>query len=277
MTTAEEKRLKNFAVDIRIQCINEISKVGVGHVGGCLSIVDTLACLYGGIMRIDPKNPGWDNRDRFILSKGHAGPALYAALALRGYFPMDMLNTLNQPPTNLPSHADKNRTPGVDMTTGSLGQGFSSAAGMALAGKLKGENHWIYTLLGDGECQEGQVWETAMFSVQKKLSKLIALIDCNGKQLDGTIERVGGNLNYAAIFAAFGWHVIEVANGHDVKEIWTAIQAAKERDDRPSVLILHTVKGKGWGYAERLENNHNFTVSPQQAAEAAAEFEQQRV
>ena len=179
ITMEQKKALVNFSADIRSECIKMISKIGVGHVGGCLSIADVLACLYGGVMNIDPSRPRWEDRDRFVLSKGHADPAMYAALALKGYFPMDMLDTLNQPPTNLPSHTDMNRTPGVDMTTGSLGQGISSAVGIALGCRLKGKDNYTYVIVGDGESQEGQVWEAAMFAGAKQLSHLIAFVDYN--------------------------------------------------------------------------------------------------
>lgn len=277
MMTSEQKReLTGFASDIRINCINMISKIGIGHVGGCLSIADVLACLYGGAMKINPARPTWENRDRFVLSKGHAGPAMYAALALKGYFPMEMLDTLNQPPTNLPSHTDMNRTPGVDMTTGSLGQGISSAVGIALACKLKKQENYTYVIIGDGESQEGQVWEAAIFAGAKGLSHLIAFVDYNGKQIDGTVEQVGGIANFAQKFEACSWNVIDVADGNDVEQVWQAIEQAKKEPAKPTAIILHTIKGKGWRYAEELENNHNFKVNAEQAAQACAEFELQK-
>ena len=157
MSAEKEKELKSFAADIRIGCMKQLGALGIGHVGGVMSICDLMACLYGGVMKIDPANPKWEQRDRFIMSKGHAGPAMYAALALKGYFDPEELKTLNQPGTRLPSHTDRNRTPGVDMTTGSLGQGFSSGLGIALGCKRKKLDSYVYILLGDGECQEGQV------------------------------------------------------------------------------------------------------------------------
>ena len=277
LTSAKKKELINFAADIRTECINMISKIGVGHVGGCLSIADVLACLYGGEMKIDPKNPKWEQRDRLILSKGHAGPAMYAALALKGYFPMSVLDTLNQPPTSLPSHTDMNRTRGVDMTTGSLGQGASSAVGIALGSRPAGRNNDTYVILGDGESQEGQVWEAAIFAAAKKLNHLIAFVDFNGRQIDGTVEEVAGVQNFAEKYRAFGWNVIDLPDGNDVEQIWNAIEEAKKEQQLPTAIILHTVKGKGWKYAETLENNHNFKVNAEQAAEAAAEFAQQKV
>ena len=275
LTEFQETQLKEFAANIRSETIKMISKIGVGHVGGCLSIADVVACLYGGVMKIDPKNPKWEERDRFILSKGHAGPAEYAALALKGYFPMEMLDTLNQPPTNLPSHTDMNRTPGVDMTTGSLGQGISAAVGIALGCRLKGLDNYTYVIVGDGEAQEGQVWEAAMFAGAKNLNHLIAFVDYNGKQIDGTVEQVGGKPHFEEKFAACNWNVLTVEDGNDVAQIWAAIEEAKEEPEKPTAIILQTVKGKGWKYAEELENNHNFKVNAEMAAEACAEFASQ--
>lgn len=276
ITSEQRKELTRFSADIRIECINMISKIGVGHVGGSLSIADVLACLYGGAMKVDPKNPKWEERDRFVLSKGHAGPAMYAALALKGYFPMGMLDTLNLPPTNLPSHTDMNRTPGVDMTTGSLGQGFSSAAGIALGCKLKHQDNYTFVIIGDGESQEGQVWEAAMFAGAKQLNRLIAFVDYNGKQIDGTVEQVGGAPNFIKKFESYNWNAIDVADGNDVGQIWDAIEQAKAEQVKPTAIILHTVKGKGWTYAEEMDNNHNFKVNAQQAAEACAQFMRQK-
>lgn len=276
LSAEKEAELLRFAADIRSECINMISKIGVGHVGGSLSVVDALACLYGGILQIDPENPRWPGRDRVVMSKGHAGPAMYAALALKGYFPMEMLNTLNQPPTNLPSHTDMNRTPGVDMTTGSLGQGISTALGMALGGRMAGRENYVYCILGDGECEEGQVWEAAMFASAKKVNRLIALVDQNGRQLDSTLEEIIGSPRFGEKFAAFGWNVLDVEEGNNVRQVWNALEEAKKESVRPTALILHTRKGKGWSYAENLENNHNFKVDAQQAAMAAKEFERQK-
>lgn len=270
--------LLSFAAEIRTQIVTMISKVGSGHVGGSLSIADVMACLYGGQMRVDPARPRWEDRDRIILSKGHSGPAMYAALALRGYFPMEMLDTLNQPSTNLPSHTDRNRTPGVDMTTGSLAQGASTAAGIALALKRQKKDCYTYLILGDGECQEGQVWEAATFAAAQKLSHLIGFLDANGKQLDCSVEEVvGGDPAFAEKFRAFGWNTIEVASGNDPEAIWLAIDQAKAiPGQKPTMIILHTVKGKGWSLAEAQESCHSMNVNPELAVQAAAEFAQQR-
>ena len=276
LSLEKERQLVQFAADIRTECINMISKIGVGHVGGCLSLADAFACLYGGAMNVDPQNPRWADRDRIILSKGHAGPVMYAALALKGYFPMEWLDTLNQPPTHLPSHTDMKRTPGVDMTTGSLGQGISSATGIALACRLDGKTNHIFAIVGDGECQEGQVWEAATFAAAQKLDRLIVFVDSNRRQLDGTIEEIAGPQDYAQKFRAFGWHTIDVADGHDIRQVWDAIEQAKTNEQAPTAIILNTIKGKGWQYAEQLENNHNFVVTAELAANAALEFQQQK-
>jgi transketolase len=277
ITEQKGNELRNFASDIRTETINMISKIGTGHVGGSLSIADLMAVLYGGAMKYNPKDPRWDNRDRIVLSKGHAGPAMYAALGLSGFFPKNMLNTLNQPPTDLPSHTDMNRTPGVDMTTGSLGQGASSAVGIALGCKMAGRDNYTYLILGDGECEEGQVWEALMFAAAKSLGHLIGFLDYNKKQLDGTIDETIGKPDFANKVSAFGWNVIDVEDGHDVLAIWRAIEDAKEKtNQKPTMIILNTVKGKGWRYAEGLVYNHSMNVSAEQAAEAAEEFANQR-
>lgn len=266
------KELKLFAADIRIAALDEFESIGVGHVGGTMSICDLMACLYGGVMNIDPKDPKWEQRDRFIMSKGHAGPAMYAALALRGFFDREELKTLNKPGTRLPSHTDGNKTPGVDMTTGSLGQGFSSGLGIAMGCKKKGLNNYVYILLGDGECEEGQVWECAIFAPAKGLTNVIGFVDENDLQLCGPISEVAGFGEIGKKFEAFGWHVVDVADGNDVEQIMEAIDLAKSVTDKPSMLILHTVKGKGCNFAEGVFN-HNMPVSPEQAKAAVAELE----
>lgn len=267
--------LKKFAADIRIAAVEEFRAIGIGHVGGSMSVCDLIACLYGGVMRLDPANPKWEQRDRFIMSKGHAGPAMYAALALLGYFPREELKTINRLGTRLPSHTDMNRTPGVDMTTGSLGQGFSSGLGIAMGCKKKGLDSYVYILLGDGECEEGQVWECAMFAPAKKLTNVIAFVDYNDLQLCGTVEEVAGLTDIGGKFAAFGWHVVNVEDGNDVAQIMAAIEAAKEAADKPSMIILKTKKGKGCYFAEDVFN-HNMPVSNEQADRAIAELEAYR-
>ena len=196
--------VKRFAVEIRKETIKCIGKLGVGHIGGALSIVDLLAVLYSGEMNIDPADPKKDDRDMLVVSKGHSGPAVYATLALKGYFPMEMLETLNQPHTNLPSHCDMNRTPGIDMTTGSLGQGSSSAMGIACANRLKGYDNYTYLILGDGEIEEGQVWEAAIFANAKKLTKVIAFVDYNKCQIDDYVQDLCALGDIAKKFESFG-------------------------------------------------------------------------
>lgn len=272
----KKKELEELAIDIRIQCMKQFGHLGVGHVGGSLSCCDLMACLYGEILKVDPQNPKWEGRDRFIMSKGHAGPAMYAALALKGYFPKEELKTLNRPGTNLPSHTDMNRTPGVDMTTGSLGQGFSSGLGIAMGCRLKGLDNYTYILLGDGECDEGQVWECALFAPAKKLNKVIVFVDFNNRQLDGFIDEVLDLGNLCRKFETFGWHTVDVEDGNDVEQICSAVEEAKRVEDKPSFIVLRTVKGKGCSFSEGNPLNHNMPVSQETAKEAIAELEKRK-
>ena len=266
-----DQNLKLIARDIRCDVIQAIGHLGVGHIGGCLSVVELLTVLYFEAMRIDPKNPKLEGRDRFICSKGHAGPAVYAALANRGFFDKSMLLTLNRGGTNLPSHCDMNRTPGVDMTTGSLGQGFSCAVGAALGSKLAKDGATVYTLIGDGESQEGQIWEAAMFASAKHLDNMIGFTDYNKLQIDGTVAEVNDVAPLNEKWAAFGWNVIDVANGNDLCEVSDAVRRAKANrgSGKPTMVILHTKKGCGMKWAEDLgPANHNVKV-PAEVAEAA--------
>ncbi len=266
---------KKFANQIRQETVKCIGNLGVGHIGGAMSIVDLLAVLYKDVMNVDPSNPQKDDRDMLVCSKGHAGPAVYATLALKGYFPMEMLKTLNQPGTNLPSHCDMNRTPGIDMTTGSLGQGSSTAMGIACANRLKGYDNYTYLILGDGEIEEGQVWEAAIFAHAKKLSHVIAFVDSNKLQIDDTVEGLCAMGDIAKKFESFGWYAQDVADGNDVEQIYTAIQNAKAQGERPSAIVLNTVKGKGYSKIEGDIGSHNMNVSAAQMAEALAELEAQ--
>jgi len=259
--------LEEKAKEIRIQTIRCIGKLGVGHIGGSLSIADVLAVLYYDQMNIDPKNPQKPDRDRFVLSKGHGGPAVYSALALKGYFPLEQLCSLNQPNTNLPSHTDKNRTIGVDMTTGSLGQGFSASVGMATAVQLDNSPFYIYSIIGDGESQEGQIWEAAMFAGSQKLDHLISFTDYNKMQIDGTVEDINGIHPLDKKWEAFNWHV-QVIDGHDVIAIQKAILEAKKATGKPSMIILNTIKGKGAAFAEGKVGSHNMPVTEEMAKEA---------
>lgn len=247
--------------EVRENILTEIGELGVGHLGGSLSMVELLVTLYYKHMNVDPKNPQKTGRDRLIVSKGHSGPAVYAVLAEKGYFPKEWLMTLNKPGTNLPSHCDMNRTPGIDMTTGSLGQGFSCAVGIALASKLKKDGANIYTIIGDGESQEGQIWEAAMFASHHKLDNLIAFTDYNKLQLDDSIENICSIEPLADKWKAFGWDVTEVFEGNNCDEIDKAILEAK-KSQKPVMIILHTVKGCGVDFAEKAGiSNHSMTVS----------------
>lgn len=247
--------------EVRENILTEIGELGVGHLGGSLSMVELLVTLYYKQMNVDPKNPQKVGRDRLIVSKGHSGPAVYAVLAEKGYFPKEWLLTLNKPGTNLPSHCDMNRTPGIDMTTGSLGQGFSCAVGIALASKLKKDGANIYTIIGDGESQEGQIWEAAMFASHHKLDNLIAFTDYNKLQLDDSIENICSIEPLADKWKAFGWDVTEVFEGNNCDEIDKAILEAK-KSQKPVMIILHTIKGCGVDFAEKAGiSNHSMTVS----------------
>ena len=265
------KDLKAISRDIRCDILRCIGHLGVGHIGGCLSVAELLAVLYFEAMNIDPAQPKKAGRDRFICSKGHAGPAVYAALANRGYFDKAELLTLNQSGTNLPSHCDMNRTPGIDMTAGSLGQGFSCAVGIALGSKLEGDGATIYALIGDGESQEGQIWEAGMFAAAKKLDNLIAFTDYNKLQIDDEVAKVNDIAPLAEKWAAFGWNVIDVEDGNDVEQVSEAVRHAKLGigGGRPTMVILNTKKGCGVKWIEDLgAGNHNCKITEEQAEEA---------
>ncbi len=267
--------LKKIALDVRCDVLRCIGNLGVGHIGGCLSVVELLTVLYFEEMHIDPNEPKMAGRDRFICSKGHAGPAVYATLANRGYFDKKELLTLNRGGTNLPSHCDMNRTVGIDMTTGSLGQGFSCAVGVALGSKLENDGATIYTLIGDGESQEGQIWEAAMFAARKKLDNLIAFTDYNKLQIDGTVEEVNGIAPLDEKWRAFGWNVIDVEDGNDIDEVSAAVKHAKLGigSGKPTMVILNTRKGCGVKWIEDLgAGNHNTNLSTEQAEAAIREL-----
>lgn len=253
------KEMERFAAQIRLETVKQVGIRGFGHIAGALSVVDALSVLYGSIMRINPKDPNWAQRDKLVMSKGHAGPALYSTLALLGYFPMDWLGTLNQNGTRLPSHCDAKLTPGIDMTTGSLGQGASAAVGLALAQKMDELNSRTYLFVGDGECNEGQVWEAAMFAAQQKLDNLTVFVDKNGKQLDGTTESIIDLGDIGAKFKQFGFHTQEI-DGSEVSAIHAACTAASIVTDKPSCIILNTVKGKGVTAIEETDANHHMVV-----------------
>ena len=276
MNKSEVDFLEKKSRQIRRLTMDSIGKLGVGHVGGCLSVVEALVVLYYREMNIDPKNPSLEGRDRFVMSKGHAGPTVYSVLADKGYFDVCLLDTLNQPETSLPSHCDMLRTPGIDMTAGSLGQGFSCAVGMAKGSKIKKDNARIYTIVGDGESQEGQIWEAAMFAGHYKLSNLIAFTDYNKLQIDGTVEEVMGIAPLDMKWKAFGWNVIVVKDGHDVAEIAAAIAEAKKSQEKPTMIILNTIKGRGVKFVEEAGvGNHNMPVTEEQRLQALAELGQE--
>ena len=265
--------LEGLATQIRIAQMKCFQWRGFGHVGGSLSIADALAALYGRLMKYDPKNPRWEGRDYLVMSKGHCGPGLYAALAVEGFFPEEWLKTLNEPHTKLPSHCDKNLTPGVDMTTGSLGQGASLAAGMALGLKLDGRQNKVFCILGDGECDEGQVWEMILFASARKLDHLVAFVDYNRKQLDGGTDDILPLGELDEKFRAFGWYAVQV-DGNDPDAIVNAVEDGyKVQGSRPMAVILNTRKGCGVDFIEAMEFNHHINLSKEQAKEAIAALE----
>lgn len=265
---------EKFATQIRREALRCMNSQGSGHVGGSLSIADVLAVLYTSHMKVDPQNPKAPDRDQLVLSKGHAGPALYATLALKGFFPMDWLDTLNKLGTKLPSHVNLNLTPGVDMTAGSLGQGLSCACGLALAQKAQGLDNYVYVITGDGELQEGQNWEGAMFAGAKKLDHVIVFVDNNKMQIDGYTNNVMPVEDIAKKFEAFGF-VTTCINGHDHEAINNAINWAKQDTTvAPHCIVLDTIKGKGVSFYEQLgPSNHSTTVTDEQLQKALAELQ----
>jgi transketolase len=257
--------LKEKCREIRYLTMDAIGRLGAGHVGGSLSVVEALVVLYYKHLRVDPCRPKLEGRDRFVLSKAHAGPALYSILADREYFSKDLLQTLNQPDTTLPSHVNMLLTPGIDMTAGSLGQGLSCAVGIALGSRMKKDGARVYALIGDGECQEGQVWEAAMFAAHMKLENLIVFCDYNKLQIDGSIAEINSLEPLADKWTSFGWHVINVPDGHDVQQVDRAVVQGQSLPGKPTIIILNTVKGKGVSFAEALgTGSHNMPVSKEQ-------------
>jgi len=269
----ESKDLRVVAESIRLVTLQTFLNIGFGHVGGAMSVVETLAALYGGELRCEPFNPKWEDRDRLVMSKGHAGPALYATLCLRGFFPKEKLLELNQGGGSLPSHCDMHKTIGIDMTTGSLGQGMSTAIGIALGMRLNGSGAYTFLILGDGECNEGQVWEGAMFAAHNKLGRLIALVDWNKQQLDGYTKDIIDMGDIGKKFESFGWHTQKV-DGHDPGKIKAAIAEAKNVADAPSVIILDTIKGYGCDFAEGIAANHHMNFTQDQMEKAINKVEQ---
>ena len=253
----EQKKLtelKKIAANVRLGIVEAVHSASSGHPGGSLSIAEALTYLYFEEMNIDPKNPKWEDRDRLVLSKGHTSPALYSVLAHRGFFPVEDLKTFRRIDSYLQGHPDVKKVPGVDMSTGSLGQGISAACGMALAAKLNKEARRVYCILGDGESEEGQVWEAAMFAAHYNLDNLCVVLDWNGLQIDGKIDDVIGPTPFDTKFESFGWNVI-MADAHDFESLESAFAGAKAVSGKPTVIIAKSVKGKGVSY---MENNVNW-------------------
>ena len=270
MEAALKKELKITACKVRMGIIEGVHSAKAGHPGGSLSCADILTYLYFAHMNVDPKNPKMPNRDRLVLSKGHAAPALYSVLAQKGYFEVETLKTLRQIGSILQGHPDMKHIPGVDMSTGSLGQGISCAVGMALSSKHFGDNYNVYTVLGDGEIEEGQVWEAAMFAANKKLSNLTAFVDYNNLQIDGTIEEVNSAYPIDEKFKAFNWHTITI-DGHDFEQIENALKEAATVD-KPVAIIAKTVKGKGVSFMENQCGWHGVAPNDEQYEQAMSEL-----
>ncbi|RKD30081.1 transketolase [Thermohalobacter berrensis] len=265
------QELKETANRLRKDIIKMINEAGSGHPGGSLSACEIVTALYFKEMKIDPKRPNWENRDRFVLSKGHAAPVLYAALAEKGYFPKEELMKLRKTGEMLQGHPDMKGTPGVEMSTGSLGQGLACANGMALAGKLDGKDYRVYALIGDGEVQEGMIWEAAMFAAHYKLDNLTVFLDHNGLQIDGENKEVMNIEPIDKKWEAFGWQVITI-NGHDFEEIFKAIEESKNTKGKPTIIIANTVKGKGVSFMENEVGWHGSAPNDEEAEKAIIEL-----
>ena len=271
MDATIKKQLEKTACKVRMGVIEGVYNAKSGHPGGSLSISDVLTYLYFAKLNVDPKNPKWADRDRFVLSKGHCAPALYAVLAERGFFDKSELKKLRHIGAMLQGHPDMKGTPGVDMSTGSLGQGISAAAGMALGGKLSSASYKVYTILGDGEIEEGQVWEAAMFSAHNKLDNLVAIVDNNGLQIDGKITDVCSPMPITDKFEAFGWHVITM-KAHDFDDIERAFDEAEKINGKPVAIVMTSVKGKGVSFMENQVGWHGTAPNAEQYAQAMDEL-----
>ena len=272
MNTQEINKLKRVAYKIRKDIIVEVFNAASGHPGGSLSIADILSVLYFKEMNIDPKNPQNPDRDRLVLSKGHCAPALYGALAERGYFPVEDLVTLRKTDSYLEGHPDMKGIPGVDMSSGSLGQGISAANGMALAGKIDKKDYMVYTILGDGEIEEGQVWEAAMYAAHYKLDNLVAFVDVNGLQIDGPTKEVMSAEPIDKKFEAFGFNVY-IIDAHDIEQISEAVQKAKNKNGKPTAIICKSTKGKGVSFMENVGSWHGKGPNKEEADAAIAELD----
>lgn len=264
--------LTGIAKEARREVIKMIGGIGVGHVGGCLSVIDALVALFYKEMNIRPSEPNWPDRDRFIMSKGHAGPALYTMLGMKGYFDKALFATLNQSHTKLPSHCDMRLTTGVDMTAGSLGQGLSAAVGMALAARLDGRSYRTYCIIGDGEQQEGQVWEAAMYAAQQKLDNLVVMLDNNKMQIDGMTDDVNSVNPMDVRWGAFGF-ATKVIDGHDFGQLADALAEARATKGKPFAIVMNTIKGKGVSFAENKVASHNMPVTPEMVEQTIAELQ----
>ena len=274
MNEIKKQQLAEIAEKIRLGIIESTHAAASGHPGGSLSIADILAYLYFEEMNVNPANPKDENRDRFVLSKGHTAPALYSALALKGFFPFEELTTLRQHDSRLQGHPDMKGIPGVDMTTGSLGLGISAACGMALAGKLNNKDYRVYTIVGDGESEEGQVWEASMFANHYKLDNLCVVLDYNGLQIDGPVAEVIGPAPFESKLEAFGYNVITI-DGHNFDEIDAAFKAAKACKGKPTAIVANTVKGKGVSFMENKVNWHGAAPKDPEYAIAVEEINAQ--
>ncbi len=271
MNSEKLLELKKTAANIRLGIVEEVFHAASGHPGGSLSIADVITYLYFAEMNVDPASPDMDTRDRFVLSKGHTCPALYAALAEKGFFPKEDLKTFRHIDSYLQGHPDKKHIPGIDMSSGSLGQGISAACGMALAAKIQKKDYRVYTVLGDGESQEGQVWEAAMFAAHYKLDNLCAVLDFNGLQIDGKVTEVMNPTPLDEKFKAFGWHVI-VINGHDFDAIEAAFNEATTVKGQPTLILAATTKGKGISYMEDKAGWHGKAPNAEEYAQAVQEL-----
>lgn len=265
------EELQQMAKALRRQIVTMIARANSGHPGGSLSVIDILTALYFGVMSHHPNDPQWPDRDRLVLSKGHAAPALYATLAEAGYFPTEWLSTLRKLNSNLQGHVDLHRTPGVETCSGSLGQGLSVASGMALAGKMDGRDYRVYAVLSDGECQEGQTWEAAMFAGHHQLDNLTVIVDNNGCQLDGFICSIVNLDPLPVKWRAFNWHTLEV-DGHSFPELLQALEEARSTKGCPTAIIAHTIKGKGVSFMENNNEFHGKAPNPEQLARALEEL-----
>lgn len=273
MDVFSKNELAKIACNVRMGIIEGTFNAKSGHPGGSLSIAEILTYLYFKEMNIDPKNPDMHERDRFVLSKGHAAPALYSVMAQRGYLPVEELKTLRKVDSRLQGHPSMRYLPGIDISSGSLGQGISAACGMALGGKLKNADFRVYTILGDGEIEEGQVWEAAMYAAAKKLDNLVAFVDNNNLQIDGTVEEVNSPYPIPEKFVAFGWNVIEI-DGHSYDEIESALNSARACKGKPTAIIAKTVKGKGVSYMENQVNWHGAAPNAEQYETAMNELKE---